>query len=100
MNDTDKQKAYEAVLKLVEHFGSTKQTAEKIKVEQRTVQNWIAANPDKRSLPKGTVCRYIEVVTNGDFVADQFRPDLEFVRNKRGKVDYWRKRAIVGGAES
>jgi DNA-binding transcriptional regulator YdaS (Cro superfamily) len=100
MNDTDKQKAYAALLKLVAHFGSTKQAADILRIGQRTVQNWITDNVAKRTTPNPTVCRAIEAATNGEFKADQFRPDLEFVRTKRGKICFSRKRATVGGAES
>jgi DNA-binding transcriptional regulator YdaS (Cro superfamily) len=97
MNENDKQTAYQALLKLVERFGGTKQTAEKLRIDQRTVQNWIAANPAKRSLPKSAVCKAIERVTNGEVQADPMRPDLEFVRTKRGLIDFSRKRAVGGG---
>lgn len=97
MNESQKTAAYEALVKLVEHFGGTKQTAEKLKIEQRTVQNWIAGNPSKRSLPKSSVCKTIERATNGEIKADAMRPDLEFVRTKRGMIDYSRKRAVGGG---
>jgi hypothetical protein len=98
MNETDKQKAYEALVKLVAHFGGTKHTADKLKVSQRTAQNWIAENPDLRSLPNLDVCKAIERMT--PFKADVYRPDLDLVRTKRGLIDYGRRRAIVGGAES
>lgn len=97
MNEDQKTAAYKALLTLVERFGGTKQTAEKLRIKQRTVQNWIAANPDKRTLPKSSVCKTIERVTNGEISADPMRPDLEFVRTKRGMIDYSRKRAVGGG---
>ncbi len=77
------------------YFRGVQRMAAKLVVSESSVRRWNATRPPEH------ICQAIERLSDGEIKADMLRPDINFIRDRKGVVVDWRlKSAVTGGGES